>query len=93
MARGREVDIIAAAQAGRALARYFPLDNHVGALLTIASPKFNGPIAKAMEYTDLSWLVGPVLAFVIYWILAHRAVKEETVRLEAEYGPIPTPHD
>lgn len=65
----------------------------IGALMTIASPKFNGPIAKAMEYTDLSWLVGPVLAFVIYWILAHRAVKEETVRLEAEYGPVPTPHD
>jgi len=40
MARGREVDIIAAAQAGRALARYFPLDNHVGALLTIERRAF-----------------------------------------------------
>lgn len=65
----------------------------IAALLTISSPKFNGPIAKALEYTDLSWLVGPVVAFVVYLVLAHRAVKAETVRLEAEYGPVPTAHD
>lgn len=65
----------------------------VAALLTISSPKFNGPIAKAMEYTDLSWLVGPVVAFVVYFILAKRAVKAETARLEAEFGPVPTSGD
>ncbi len=63
------------------------------ALLTIASPKFNGPIAKAMDYTDLSWVVGPLVAFVVYFVLANRAVKAETVKLEAEYGPVPTPGD
>ena len=65
----------------------------VAALLTISSPKFNGPIAKAMEYTDLSWLVGPVVAFVVYFVLAKRAVKAETARLEAEFGPVPTAGD
>ncbi|RED32567.1 hypothetical protein BJ123_11244 [Rhodopseudomonas thermotolerans] len=40
MARGRNIDIVASAQAGRALAGYFPLDNHLGALLTIERRAF-----------------------------------------------------
>ncbi|MFC0243315.1 hypothetical protein [Rhodopseudomonas telluris] len=40
MARGREVEIATSAQAGRALAGYFPIDHHVGALLTIERRAF-----------------------------------------------------
>lgn len=54
----------------------------VVALLTIASPKFNGPIAKALD-TDLSWLTGPVVAGGLYWILGRRQVLAEAARLRA----------
>ncbi|WP_022723709.1 hypothetical protein [Rhodopseudomonas sp. B29] len=40
MARGRDIDIVAAARAGRALAGYFPIDNHLGALLLIERHAF-----------------------------------------------------
>jgi nucleobase:cation symporter-1, NCS1 family len=48
----------------------------VVSLLTISSPKFNGPIAKAID-TDLSWLTGPIVAGTIYWVLARRQVAAE----------------
>lgn len=51
-------------------------------LLTIASPKFNGPIAKWLG-TDLSWAAGPLVAGTIYWLLARRQVFAETARLNA----------
>ena len=54
----------------------------VTALLTIASPKFNGPIAKAMDNTDTSWATGPIVALVLYWVLARSAVKRESDALE-----------
>ena len=60
------------------------------ALLTIASPKFNGPIAKAMENTDTSWLTGPVVAVALYWLLARRAVVAETAALAAaDHAAVP----
>ncbi|MDP9465206.1 MAG: cytosine permease, partial [Actinomycetota bacterium] len=46
-------------------------------LMTIASPKFNGPIAKALD-TDLSWLTGPVVAGAIYWAMGRKQVLAET---------------
>jgi nucleobase:cation symporter-1, NCS1 family len=52
------------------------LSGVVVALLTIASPKFNGPIAKAID-TDLSWLTGPVVAGAVYWVMARRHVAAE----------------
>jgi purine-cytosine permease-like protein len=53
----------------------------VTALLTIASPEFNGPIANALEKTDTSWATGPIVAVVIYIVLARNGVKAETARL------------
>lgn len=54
----------------------------VAALLTIASPKFNGPIAKALD-TDLSWAAGPLVAGGIYWALGRQQVVAEAARHEA----------
>ncbi len=51
-------------------------------LLTIASPKFTGPIAGALD-TDLSWLAGPVVAGTIYWVMGRKQVLAETARLNA----------
>jgi purine-cytosine permease-like protein len=55
----------------------------VVALLTIASPKFTGPIAKALDNTDTSWATGPIVAFVLYFILARSAVTREVQELDA----------
>ncbi len=57
----------------------------VAALLTIASPEFNGPIAKALD-TDLSWATGPIVAGVIYWVVGRRQVIAEAAALEAAHG-------
>jgi nucleobase:cation symporter-1, NCS1 family len=48
----------------------------VASLLTIASPKFNGPIAKSLG-TDLSWVVGPIVAGAIYWVMGRKQVIAE----------------
>ncbi len=48
----------------------------IAALLTIASPKFNGPIADALD-TDLSWATGPLVAGVLYWVLGRKQVLAE----------------
>lgn len=56
------------------------------ALLTIASPKFNGPIAKALG-TDLSWAAGPIVAGGIYWALGRKQVVAEAARLVAGFDP------
>jgi purine-cytosine permease-like protein len=55
----------------------------ITALLTISSPKFTGPIAKAMDGTDTSWATGPIVALVLYWVLARSAVRHEVERLDA----------
>ena len=52
----------------------------IAALLTIASPKFTGPLGDALD-TDLSWLAGPVVAGIIYWVMARRQVAAEHKRL------------
>ena len=59
------------------------LSGIAAALLTIASPEFNGPIAKALNNTDTSWAVGPIVALGLYWILARDAVRRETDELAA----------
>jgi nucleobase:cation symporter-1, NCS1 family len=55
----------------------------VAALLTIASPKFTGPIADALD-TDLSWLAGPVVAGLIYLVLGSGQVSAEAAAHVAE---------
>ena len=55
----------------------------IAALLTIASPKFTGPIARALENTDTSWAVGPIVALVLYWVLARSAVRREVQEIDA----------
>ena len=53
------------------------------ALLTIASPEFNGPIAKALD-TDLSWAAGPLVAGTIYWAFGRKQVVAEAARHAAD---------
>ena len=56
------------------------------ALLTIASPNFTGPIAKALDNTDTSWATGPIVAVVLYTVLARSAVRREAQELAAAPG-------
>jgi NCS1 family nucleobase:cation symporter-1 len=62
----------------------------IAALLTIASPKFTGPIAKALNNTDTSWAVGPIVALILYWVLARTAVRREVEELDAAAAAAPT---
>lgn len=55
----------------------------VVALLTIASPKFTGPIAGALDNTDTSWATGPIVAIVLYTVLARSAVRREVQDLDS----------
>jgi nucleobase:cation symporter-1, NCS1 family len=57
-------------------------------LLTIASPKFNGPIAKALDKTDLSWATGPIVAGGLYWVLARKQVLAEVAGHDAAHGAL-----
>jgi nucleobase:cation symporter-1, NCS1 family len=52
----------------------------VAALLTIASPEFNGPIAKWLA-TDLSWAAGPIVSIALYWVLGRKQVLAEVAAL------------
>jgi purine-cytosine permease-like protein len=68
----------------------------VVALLTIASPKFTGPIAKALDYTDTSWATGPIVGLVLYTILGRAAVRREVQELDsagARAAPAPAVGD
>jgi cytosine/uracil/thiamine/allantoin permease len=49
----------------------------VTATLCISVPKYTGPIAKALNDTDLSWLAAPILAALIYFFLARSTVRSE----------------
>ncbi len=55
----------------------------VAAFLCISVPKYTGPIAESLDFTDYSWLVGPIIAAVLYFVLAKNTVRDEvTHRLE-----------
>jgi purine-cytosine permease-like protein len=47
------------------------------AVMCISVPKYTGPIAAALDNTDLSWLVGPLVSAAVYYVLARRMVAEE----------------
>lgn len=49
----------------------------VAAFLCISVPKYTGPIAARLDYTDYSWLVGPIIAGVLYFVLAKSTVRDE----------------
>ncbi len=49
----------------------------IAAWLTISVPKYTGPIAEALEFTDVNWLAGPIVAGVLYLILGRAAVRRE----------------
>lgn len=44
----------------------------VVAILSISVPRFTGPIAKAFDGADLSWLFGTIVALVVYRVLNGR---------------------
>ena len=44
------------------------------------TPEFQGPLAKALSNTDLSWLTGGLVAGGLYWALVAR--EPEPVRVE-----------
>ena len=55
----------------------------VAAFLCISVPKYTGPIAESLDFTDYSWVVGPIIAAVLYFLLAKNTVRDEvTHRLE-----------
>jgi purine-cytosine permease-like protein len=47
------------------------------ALMCISVPKYTGPIAVALDNTDLSWLVGPLVSAGVYYVIARRTVAAE----------------
>ena len=49
----------------------------IAAWLTISVPKYTGPIAEQLEFTDVNWLAGPIVAGVLYVILGRSAVRRE----------------
>jgi len=44
-------------------------------VLTIDSPILHGPISKALDGADLTWILGPVVAGAIYFALARSEVR------------------
>jgi nucleobase:cation symporter-1, NCS1 family len=51
------------------------LSGAVVCVLTINSPVLQGPISKALSGSDLTWLLGPVVAGAIYFVLARDEVR------------------
>ena len=49
----------------------------VAAFLCISVPQYTGPIAASLDYTDYSWLVGPIIGGALYFILARGTVRDE----------------
>jgi len=44
-------------------------------VLTIDSPILHGPVSKALDGADLTWILGPVVAGVVYFVIAHSEVR------------------
>jgi purine-cytosine permease-like protein len=53
-------------------------------VLTINSPIFEGPVSKALSGSDLTWVLGPVVAGALYYILARADVRASS-RVSAEH--------
>jgi purine-cytosine permease-like protein len=47
------------------------------AMMCISVPKYTGPVAAALGNTDFSWLAGPLVGGLIYFLLARRTVARE----------------
>lgn len=44
-------------------------------VLTINSPILQGPLSKSLSDSDLTWILGPVVAGAIYYVIARRDVR------------------
>jgi purine-cytosine permease-like protein len=44
-------------------------------LLTVNAPIFQGPISKELSGADLSWILGPLVAAGVYFLIARQAVR------------------
>jgi purine-cytosine permease-like protein len=53
-------------------------------VLTINSPILQGPISKSLSGSDLTWILGPVVAGAIYYVLARDEVRA-SARIPAEH--------
>jgi cytosine/uracil/thiamine/allantoin permease len=47
------------------------------------TPSYQGPLSNATGGGDLSWLLGIVVAGVIYWVLSFRSIPKEVSEAEA----------
>jgi len=46
-------------------------------------PSYNGPISSATGGADLSWLLGGVVAGLLYWLLSRTSIRKEVADAEA----------
>jgi len=44
-------------------------------VLTIDSPILHGPISKALDGADLTWILGPIVAGAVYFVIARKEVR------------------
>ena len=49
------------------------------AVLTMKSPLFEGPLARALGGMDLSWVLGLAVSAGAYWLLSYRITKNRSV--------------
>jgi purine-cytosine permease-like protein len=53
-------------------------------VLTINSPIFEGPVSKALSGSDLTWVLGPIVAGALYYVLARDEVRA-SARVSTEH--------
>jgi nucleobase:cation symporter-1, NCS1 family len=53
-------------------------------VLTIDSPILHGPISKSTSGADLTWILGPILSGVVYYLIAREDVRA-TARIPADH--------
>jgi hypothetical protein len=53
-------------------------------VLTINSPIFEGPVSKALSGSDLTWVLGPIVAGALYYFLARDEVRA-SARVSTEH--------
>jgi len=44
-------------------------------LLTVSAPFFTGPVSKQLDGADLSWILGPLVAAAVYFVIARDDVR------------------
>jgi hypothetical protein len=44
-------------------------------LLTVNAPIFQGPLSKELDGADLSWILGPLVAAAVYFVIARDNVR------------------